>query len=109
MQELRHSVLLTIVTQYLLLFLVANLGPILIGEFFKLLVAAACACLLVFVAVHSAKVCTILLARLQAVACLFLACCCNPFRVSPIETELRIPNEPCLAVAFQRPPPGFSY
>jgi hypothetical protein len=109
MRVRRHSILLTVLTQYLLLLLVANLGPVLIGEFLRLLLSAACACLLVFVAVHSARICKALLARFQAIACFFLASVGDTCRARLTNTVVLLPSEPSLAAAFQRPPPAFSY
>ena len=62
----RYNEIFLNVVYCLLVFCVADLRPLVIGGLFKLIASLLLACLLAFVVVHSANICRLVTACLQA-------------------------------------------
>jgi hypothetical protein len=107
MGSYRHNQIFLYVAYCLLIFCVADLRPLLIGGFFKLMAFLVLACLLTFIVVHSANIWSLLIASLHA-----LPVCVFPWAIDSrwerSQTTIAVPNEPSLSVLFQRPPPILS-
>jgi len=92
----------------LLLGLVADFGPLVVIGFFKLVVSLALACLLVFVVLHSANICRLLIACLQALPVCFFPLAVESSMGRTTTDSYRRFNELSLRPLFQRPPPLLS-
>jgi hypothetical protein len=108
MGSYRYSQVLLNVAHCLLVFCVADLRPLVLGGFFKLIASLALACLLAFVVVHSANICKLVAACFQVL----------PVSLFPVVIEwqwahrsqamIAFSDGPSLSPLFQRPPPIFS-
>lgn len=105
----RYNLVFSMAAQYLLLFLVGNLGPVLIGEVIKLLISVVMACVLAFVLAHGAKIRGAVLAWFYALLSFRFVLTTIVVSTQRCRTTVSLPHEPILAVAFQRPPPVFSF
>lgn len=103
----RHSQIFLSVAYCLLIFCVADLRPLLIGGFFKLVASLVLACLLTFIVVHPAKIWSLLITSLHPLPVCFFPWAIDG-RWERSQTTIAVPNEPSLSVLFQRPPPILS-
>ncbi len=108
MGRYRHSQIVLSVAYGLLVFCMADFRPLLIGGFFKLVASLVLACLLAFVAVHSAKIWKLLIASLHALPVSFFPFAVDPRWAERWQTTIAVPIEPSLRALFQRPPPILS-
>jgi len=104
----RYNEIFLNVVYCLLVFCVADIRPLVIGGLFKLIASLLLACLLAFVVVHSANICRLVTACLQALPISRFPLAVDRRWVSRSRTTTVIPNEPSLSPLFQRPPPIFS-
>ena len=96
------------VAYYLLVVCVASFRPLVIGGLFKLIAFLLLACLLMFVAVHSAKICELVAACFQALPISLLPLVVRRRWIERSQTTMVVSNELGLSPLFQRPPPTFS-
>ena len=96
------------VAYFLLVFCVADLRPLVIGGFFKLIASLLLACLLAFVVVHSPSLSKILAACLRVLPITLFGLVADRRWVRRLRRTLVFQDEPSLSPLFQRPPPIFS-
>jgi hypothetical protein len=94
---------------YCLLILgVAELRPILIGGFFKLIASIVLAYLLAFVVTHRTNIFKMLAARLKLSPMSGFSLVANRHWAGRSQKTITVPDPPSLSPLFQRPPPIFS-
>ncbi len=96
------------VAYFLLVFCVADLRPLVMGGFFKLIASLMLACLLAFVVVHSPNLSKLLAACLRALPITLFRLAIDRRWVGRSHWTTTVQNEPSLSPLFQRPPPIFS-